>query len=320
MKIASYTYWLIALSFFVGACQVNPLDEVESGDWNKEKRILGLVFQNQAGDATISLGVEDPDQGTIEVTIVNPDFSQPFKIKKMELSYKATASVNKGDEIWFDPTNHSAVITVTAVSGEKREYTVRVTPLVESLIGTWDIHELDIFGGTGAYYNGVDFVNLSFDPTWWNPVTGVAAELDNSLEFIFEGITEEGQTYGTCINHAGADDKYADFTWAGGLPEGQTVIDVNYNYRKIPKGTSHWIRDYSTETVSFTKDNQKYVASLVNSGEIVYWGKKLNIVESALKFTGLKPIGNWGPMYSAYDKIVYVPWDFYIQMKKNNNE
>lgn len=316
MKMTPYIYWLIALSFLVGACQVNPLDEVENGDWNKEKRILGLTFQGQAGNATISLNVDDPDQGTIEVTIVNPDFTQPVKIKKMEVSYGANASVKTGDEMMFDPLTHSAVISVTAVSGEKREYTVRVTPLVENLVGMWKIHELDVFGGTGAYYGGVDFVNLSADPTWWNPITGVPAELDNTLEFIFEGITEDGQTYGTCIHDAGTDNKYADFTWTGGLPDGQTVIDVNYNFRKIPQGTSHWLRDYTSETVTFTKDGKTYVASLVNSGEIVYWGKKLNITDSALKFGGLKKAGDWGPIYSAYDKIVYAPWDYYIQIEK----
>lgn len=316
MRMTLYKYVLMALLCMLGACQVNPLDEVESGKWNKEKRILGLSFQGQAGNATISLNVDDPDQGTIEVTIVNPDFTQPVRIKKMEISYGAEASLKTGDEIMFDPVDHSAVITVTAASGEKREYTVRVTPLVEVLVGTWKVRELDVFGGTGPYYGGADFVNLSFDATWWNPVTGVSAELDNTLEFIFEGITEDGQTYGTCIHGAGTDGKYADFTWAGGLPDGQTVVDVNYNFRKIPQGTSQWLRDYTTETVTFTKDSKKYVATLVNSGEIVYWGKKLTIADSALKFTGLKAVGGWGPIYTAYDKIVYAPWDYYVQIEK----
>ena len=91
---------------------------------------------------------------------------------------------------------------------------------------------------------------------------------------------------------------------------------MNYNFRKIPQGTSHWLRDYTSETVTFTKDGKTYVASLVNSGEIVYWGKKLNITDSALKFGGLKKAGDWGPIYSAYDKIVYAPWDYYIQIEK----
>ena len=90
MKVLQYIYWLIVSAFLLGACQVNPLDEVEEGDWNKERRILGLTFENQAGDATISLNVDDPTKGTVEVTIVNPDFSQAIKIKKMEVSYKAS--------------------------------------------------------------------------------------------------------------------------------------------------------------------------------------------------------------------------------------
>lgn len=45
MKVLQYIYWLIVSAFLLGACQVNPLDEVEEGDWNKERRILGLLLR-----------------------------------------------------------------------------------------------------------------------------------------------------------------------------------------------------------------------------------------------------------------------------------
>jgi hypothetical protein len=306
----------MALSLLMGGCQKNPLEDVENGGWNKEKRIIGLTFKDQAGDAIISINADDSSKGTIGVTIVNPDFSKYIVIKKMEVSYQSKASVNVGDSIKFDPISHSATISILSASGETREYTVIVTPLVENLIGTWSIHELDIFGGTGPYYGGSDFVNLSSDPNWWDPTTGVAAELDNTLEFTFEGVTESGQTYGTCINNPGPDGKYADFVWKGGLPTGKTLADVNYNYQKIPQGTSTWTRDYSSGTITFTKDNVSTVASFVNSGQLTYWGKTLNIADKALKFSNLKATDGWDIIYTAYDKIVYKPWDYYIQIKK----
>jgi hypothetical protein len=316
MKTSKYIFCIMALSLLMGGCQKNPLDDVEDGGWNKEKRIIGLTFKDQAGNATININADDSSKGTVGVTIVNPDFSKYLVIKKMEVSYQSKASVNAGDSIKFDPISHSATISVLSASGETREYTVTVTPLVEDLIGTWSINELDIFGGTGPYYGGAGFVNLSGDPSWWDATTGVAAELDNTLEFTFEGVTDSGQTYGTCVNNPGPDGKYANFVWTGDIPKGNTLVDVNYNYQKIPQGTSTWTRDYSAGTITFTKDKESAVASFVNSGQITYWGKTLNVTDNALKFSGLKAAGGWGPIYTAYDQIVYAPWDYYIQIKK----
>lgn len=307
----------------LGACQKDPLKEVEDGDWNKEKRIISLSFERQAGDASISINADDQSKGTIEVTIVNPDLSEPLLIKKMEISYGATASVSAGETLAFDETTNTAEITVTAATGGgTRVYTVSVNSLVENLEGTWEITGMDIFGGTGAYYGGVDFVDLFADASWWDPTTGPAAEMDNTLEFVFEGVDDNGRTYGTCTNNAGEDGLYADFVWKGEIPEDEStannpVTDVNYNYRKIPAGESTWTRDYTNGTITFTTaDNVTTSCTMVESGNIEYWGKTLTVDDNALKFTGLKSAGSWGPIYSAYDKVVYAPWDFYVQIKK----
>lgn len=312
-----YIIFAVVAAVALVSCQKDPLEEIEEGKWNKEKRIISLVFDQQAGDAAISINVDDPLKGTIGVTIVNPDLSKPLTIKKMEISYGATASVEVGQTLKFDETSNSAEISVTAATGGTRNYTVTVTPLIEDLVGTWDINGLNIFGGTGAYYGGVDFVDLLFDASWWNQQTGPAAELDNYLEFVFEGVDDNGRTYGTCTHHAGEDGLYADFVWAGELPEKQTVTDVNYNYRKIPAGECTWTRDYTAGTITFTtSDNVSTVCSMIGSGTIEYWGRTLTITDNALKFTGLKSVGSWGPIYTPYDKIVYAPWDYYVQIKK----
>lgn len=312
------TFFLAILAVVtLGSCQKDPLKEIEEGNWNKEKRIISLLFERQAGDASISINADDSSRGSISVTIVNPDLSQPLMIRKMEISYGASASVEAGEALAFDAATGTADIVVTSATGAERIYTVSVTSLIEDLEGTWDITGLNVFGGTGAYYGGVDFVDLTTDSSWWDPQTGVAAEMDNTLEFKFEGVDENGRTYGTCIHNAGEDGLYADFVWEGELPADQSVTDVNYNYRKIPQGESVWTRDYTSGTITFTsQDNVQTSCTLVARGEIEYWGKLLNIENNALKFTGLLSIGSWGPIYSVYDKVVYAPWDYYVQIKK----
>ncbi len=314
----AFILFMVAAAISLGSCQKDPQKEVEKGDWNKEKRIISLSFERQAGDASISINADDASRGTIEVTIVNPDLSEPLLIKKMEISYGATASVAAGQTLAFNETTNTAEITVTAATGgASRVYTVSVNPLVENLEGTWEITGMNIFGGTGADYGGVDFVNLFTDASWWNPTTGPAAELDNTLEFVFEGVDDSGCTYGTCTHSAGADGLYADFVWVGSIPDGQTVTDVNYNYRKIPAGESTWKRNYTDGTITFTSaDNVTTTCTMVESGTIEYWGKTLTINDNAFKFTGLQSVGSWGPIYDVYDKVVYAPWDFYVQIKK----
>lgn len=310
-----YNYCLLFLSFLV-SCQVNPLKDIEEGDWNNEKRILRLRFENQAGDAVIGINVDNLSFGFVDVTIVNPDLSKPLKINELEVSYNAVASVNAGEDLRFDPITNSSKIIVTSASGENREYVVRVTPLEEILIGKWQITEMNVFGGTGADYGGVDFLNMIDDPSWWNTETGVNAEFDNVLEFTFEGVTDDGKTFGKCENLSGGDAKYADFVWAAPLPDGQTVTDVNYNYRKIPKGESKWERDYIKGTIKFFQGDFISEAKLENSGIIEFWGKNLVIHDKALNFGNLRAVGGWGPIYTPYDKLVYAPWNFYVQITK----
>lgn len=299
------------------ACQKDPLAEIEKGDWNKEKRLISIAFDKQAGDASININFDDISRGTVEVTIVNPDLARPLEIKAMEISYGAVSSVGAGDELKFDETTSTAEISVTSVSGQTRVYTVSVIPLIENLEGVWKINGFNIFGGTGPYYGGCDFVNLLNNDAWWDAASGPKAELDNTLEFSFEGVDSKGRTFGTCVNKAGDDGKYADFVWTGSVPEGLSVTDVNYNYRKIPSGTSSWTRDYSAGTITFhTEDGFSSVCSLEAAGTVEYWGRNLNIPDNAFKFMNLDKLGGWGPIYTEYDKIIYMPWDYYVQVKK----
>lgn len=297
------------------ACQKDPLADIEEGSWNKEKRLIGISFENQAGDASISIDADDISKGTAEVTIVNPDMSAGIKVTKLEVSYGATSSIAINDVVKFNADN-SATITVTGHDGGVRTYTIYVTPLSEPFDGTWKIDEFDLWGGTGPEYGGGSFVNLNADASWWDAVSGPAAELDNIIEFKLEGVNDAGQTYGTCDNGVGSDGKYADFVWVAGLPNGYSVTDVNYNFRRIPKGESNWTHDYTTNTITFTQGTDTHTANVLESTSITYYGKTLDISGYALEFTDMTTLGGWGPIYTAYDQIIYMPRNYYVQISK----
>ena len=89
---------------------------------------------------------------------------------------------------------------------------IYVNEFRESLEGTWSINNLIIYGGTGPEWGWrKEFIRL-----WTNHGAGMdeyspEKEYDNTLTFIMENITDDGNTSGKCINAAGPDGKYADF-------------------------------------------------------------------------------------------------------------
>jgi hypothetical protein len=298
----------------LSACQKDPLATIEEGSWNKEKRLIGISFENQAGDATISINTDDISKGTAGVTIVNPDMASGLKVTKLEVSYGATVSVAVGDAIKFD-SNNSTTLTVTGHDGGTRTYTVTVTPLTEPFDGTWKINSLVVWGGSGPAWGGGSFDNLTADASWWNTTTGPAAEMDNTLVFTLSGVNDSGQTYGTCTNNAGGDGLYANFVWQS-IPKGYDVGDVNYNYRRIPKGESTWTHDYTSNTITFTQGSETHTATVLHGTSVTNYGKTLDIPNYALQFDDMKVMGGWGPIYTAYDQIIYMPYNYFILIGK----
>ena len=315
MKLLHCISIVAMIGLSLASCQKDPLATIEEGSWNKEKQLIRISFENQAGDATISINTDDISKGTANVTVVNPDMAAGLKLTKLEVSYGAKASIAVNDLVKFD-SNNSTVVTVTGHDGGVRTYTVTVTPLTEPFDGTWKINEFDIWGGTGPVYGGGNFASFTADPSWFNATTGPKAELDNTLVFTLSGVNEAGQTYGTLKNNAGSDGKYASFVWAASVPNGQTVTDVNYNFRRIPEGESTWTHDYTTNTLTITQNGVSHAAAVHTASTITSWGKNLVIANYALEFTDLKRLGGWGPIYTAYDWFVYMPCNYYIQISK----
>lgn len=316
-----YLYKILAISFTaVGmqSCVKDLQSEINDGKWNHERQILDIKIENQIGVAEID--VEDAITGTIELSInanAVSDYSN-IKITNLSLSYQATSSVSAGDALNFDNQDRVATISVYSTTGECRNYTIYLSEFTETLEGTWDIQSLMIYGGTGPEYGGGAVMSFTDKPWCWDENNGPAREDDNILKFTMTGVSDEGNTNGICINNAGPDGKYADFTYVGNNPEnpGQTV-DLSHFYRQIPTGESTWYRNYSDNTITFIdKNGHETVGRMENAGtEDLGNGKSFTITDNALTFT-LSGTDDWTNIYTDYDKFVKKPRKFWISIKK----
>jgi len=294
------------------SCQKDPLDEVNDGKWNKERNIIGITFNGQVGEAAIT---REGNTATISFTYntaTSSDFSA-IKVDAIEISYGATASVKKGETLNFQNTSNSAVITVTPVNGEPLDWVVTLTPFTETLLGTWDIDGLIVYGGTGPEYGGTAVMEMTTKPWCWSTVDGPAVEEDNYLTFEMEGITSSGNTYGKIVNNAGPDGLYANFIYVNKDPK----VDINKFYRKIPKGEGQWLRDYSAGTVTFTfADGTTTTGLFAGPGtEDLGNGKTKTIKNYAFEYA-LSGVDDWSNIYNDYDKFVSRPRRFWIEITK----
>lgn len=309
-----YNYFLIILILAGSyACQTDPMAEVLAGKWNKERNILNIVFENQVGAATIT---RDGNKAQIDFTCNTTDMTSlsAIKINLLEVSFEASSSVGVGDVLDFENADKKTTITVTSLNGESLEWEIALHPFNESLLGTWDIKSLYVYGGTGPVYGGANVVKMSDKPWSWSATEGPDKEQDNYLSFTLDGITSDGNTYGTVVNNAGNDGVYANFIFTGKTPN----IDVNNFYRTIPKGTGKWARNYTAGTITFTfPDGSSKVGSLVDSGVTVDLGdgKSRTLTTNAFMFS-LSGVDDWANIYTDYDVFVKRPRVYWIDVTK----
>lgn len=309
-----YNYFLIILVLAGNyACQSDPMDEVLDGKWNKERNILNIVFENQVGAATIK---RDGNKAQVDFTCNTTNMMdlKAVKINLLEVSFDANASVKVGDVLDFENADKKATLTVTPQNGEPLEWEITLHPFNESLLGTWDIKSLYVYGGTGPAYGGAAVVKMSDKPWCWSTTEGPDKEQDNCLTFTLDGITSEGNTYGTVVNNAGNDGLYANFIFVAKTPN----IDVNNFYRTIPKGTGKWARNYTAGTVTFTfPDGSSKIGSLVDEGVTIDLGdgKSRTLTTKAFMFA-LSGVDDWGSIYTDYDVFVKRPRVYWIDVTK----
>lgn len=304
---------LASLSILTG-CQKDPLDDVNSGTWNKERNIIDITFDGQVGDITRARAGDSATISFICNTAAVTDLSK-VKIASLELSYGASASVSKDQTVDFSNDSHTATITVKAAhGGGTLDWIIKLVPFKEDLLGTWKISGLYVYGGTGAVYGGSSLAEMIKKSWCWDAKTGPAAELDNTLTFTLSGVTKEGNSYGTVVNNPGNDGLNANFIYTAKTPN----IDVNKFYRKIPTGTGTWIRDYSAGTVSFTFEDGTTTTTCIFASagsENIYGSIVKTITDHSLEFS-LKGADDWNNIYTDYDRFVSNPSKFWIDINK----
>ncbi|SBW06870.1 hypothetical protein [uncultured Dysgonomonas sp.] len=309
----------IFIPFLLFSCKEDIMKDIEDGSWNNERSIVSISFEHQVGTATIK---RDKNNDGIVSFMFNESAGNKssVKIKDIELSYGATADTHPGDILNFDNATNSAQITVTAESGQKRTWEITYIPFSDELIGTWKITTLSVYGGAWPEYGGAGYYNDIAERSWnWEyGGSGPVAEYDNTLTFTLEGITEAGDTYGKLINDAGADGKYANFIFIDDPDGARTPIDINYNYRKIPKGESTWKRNSQQGTITFTAaDNSTATGRFVGSGQEVLddYGNSMTVTDKAFTFE-YQPTYIWIDIYKDRERLVENLKRFWIQVKK----
>jgi hypothetical protein len=304
-----FSYLILIMLIAIGvlqSCQKDPSSGIKSHERAIESFSLGNGLV-QIGPAVVN---RDSSKVTVKVLMQgNTDLSKvsPTIIS----SYKSTIQPASGAAVNFAANNNQATYTVTAETGETRKWTVVLVPFTEALIGTFTIQDLTVFGGTGPEYGGGAVFKLT-DKAVWPATTGPSAELDNTLTLTYTGVTADGNTYGTIVNSAGPDGKYADFTFTQ-----NPQTDVNKFYRQIPEDTGKWLHNYTTNTVTFTFADGTTTTGTFNGPGTVSLGYGLSktITDNAFTFT-LNGTDDWNHIYSDYDKIVKRPRIYWIDVKK----
>jgi len=222
---------------------------IESGEWNSERNILNLKFNNQLGPAKITRDTIT-DEGVVEFfyldTLNTGDMN--LVILEMNLSYGAKANKSVGDTLSFG-ADSIAYLTITSQNGKSKIWTIKMKTFNDVILGRWSIQNLWIYGGIPPYYSNVIDI-VKWDPFKKNSLPA-SKEVDNILTFTLEGVLANGNSFGTVVNDPGPDGLFADFIF---IDSGDT-IDVNHLYRKIPVGVSKWSKDISKNTITFTPLN-----------------------------------------------------------------
>jgi len=316
-KIVKYSLFILCAAV-LSSCVKDMQDDLNDGGWNHERSLISVKFKNQVGQAEI----ERIDDKTGEVTVTLnvgaiSDLSK-VEIESLQLSYQASASVERGGTVDFNNPERKATINVTSTLGETREYTIYATEFRETMEGTWSIDNFVLYGGTGPEWGGGRVYSF-MDKSWcWYDDYSPEKEYDNTLTFTVEEITDEGNTKGKCVNHAGADGKYADFLFkASSNPENGVDVDMKHYYRQIPEGESTWVRNYALGTITFTDANGKVTTGVLENAGSYDMGNDLSVTvpNNAFSFN-INGVDDWTYIYTDYDVFVKKARKFFIMVTK----
>ena len=301
----------VTLALFTG-CTKDPYDGVVSNEKSIEAVTLGAGFI-QIGPATVDRAAK-----TVSVKVLMEANTSLSAVKPLvQASYNAKTVPASGETVNFTASNNKVVYKVTSESGETNDWTIELVPFSETIVGSYKITFLTVYGGTGPEYGGGEVIKLADKPWLW-PVdgSGPQAETDNTLVFELTGATPEGYTYGKFVNNAGTDGKYADFLFSG-----TPAADVNSLYRTMPKGEGVWTRDYANNFVTFKfADGSIKVATFRDGGYTFsdYSNQKVVAASDKSFEFNLNGSDDWNSFGSDRNKVVLKPRKFWIDVKKTN--
>lgn len=311
-------FFLLGMVLF-SSCKRDIMEELKSDEWNHERAILNISFENQVGAATI---LRDEDFNGKVTFMYNESQGHPneLKVRSLELSVGAKSTIGVNEVLRFDD-NHEAVLKVISASGKEREWKLNYIPFKDDLVGTWKITTLSVYGGAWPEYGGAATINDMAARSWnWSrDNTGPIAEYDNILTFTLEGVTEDGDAYGKVFNDPGPDKKFGDFIFITDPDGSRTPIDVNSKYRKIPKGEGTWKRNAKQGTITFSSEEMVSTGRFVGSGtyEMDKYNNKITIPDQAFEFE-YQPSFIWLDIYNDRERLVENLKKYWVQVKKVN--
>ena len=210
-----------------------------------------------------------------------------------------------------------------------------VNQIEDSLIGKFKIKTMWVYGGTGAEYGGGGWVDLHNKTGWFDQSSGhgIAAELDNYLEFTLTDLLDAGaKRTGKCINYAGEDAMFWSCYFHNAKINGGVPEDGGKFYRQIPIGESTWVRDLTVEpnTVTFTdsygnvtvvelyEPTVTFVPGYNDSAAEANTRTFPRSAEDDLTFHKKLTNGkdNWTDIYNEIDKVYHRPRDFFIDVER----
>lgn len=317
-KVLKYSLFVI-FAILTQSCVKDMQDDLNEGGWSNDRMILDIKLKNQVGKAEIAR--IDDASGEIELSL-NIDAIEDLskvELEKLQLSYDAKASINIGGSLDFSNAERSTILTITSATGLVREYKIYATEFRETVIGTWAINDLIVYGGTGPEYGGGAVLQLQSKSWCWSDNYAPKTECDNMLTFTMNQITDEGNTSGICINNAGSDGKYADFIFKGSMNKDNPGVDLDLKhfYRQIPEGESRWTRNYALGTISFTAEDGTVTTGVLEKAGTYDLGngKSITVNNNAFSFT-LNGKDDWGAIYSDFDKFAKKPRKYYVMITK----
>jgi hypothetical protein len=163
----------------------------------------------------------------------------------IQVSYKAKISPAPGEVFDFKNNNNQRVYTVTSETGLTREWIVEVLEYDFDMNGTWKIDNVEFFYDVSEEYGATDWRGTKL-LEWSLP--GAADARDDVVTFTLDGVTPEGNLFGTFTHDAGENGKYATFNYTG-----NTATNFDYKFKKLPDATGTWLRNLSDNTITFNK-------------------------------------------------------------------